>query len=94
MPGRVELTVVAAQFSDSAALDRATSQATALIQAKFPQRGLCITGNNTERCLSLMLQVDQDTPDAWLPQLAILLHAVGGPVESVVVGRFPDSDDA
>ena len=38
--------------------------------------------------MTLLLYVDDETPDAWLPQLKVLCDAVDGPIESVTVGPF------
>jgi hypothetical protein len=90
MVGRVEMKVVAPSFKDMDVLDAVTSRAADIIYADYLQGGPSVAGNTAERCMTLLLYVDDETPDAWLPQLKVLCAAVKGPIESVSIGQFVD----
>lgn len=86
--GQVEIKVVASQFADMDALDAATDRAATAIYADFQQGGPCVAGNTDDRAMTCLLWIDDETPEAWLPQLQVLVRAVEGPIESVSVEPF------
>lgn len=88
MKGRVEIKVVAPSFSEDDALTAAMDRAADVIYAVFQKGGPSIAGDTRERAMTCLFFVDDELPDAWLPQLEVLVRAVEGPIESVAVEPF------
>lgn len=88
MTGRVEIKVVAPAFSEMDALDKATDRAAEIIYALFPKGGPSVAGNTDDRAMTCLFYVDDELPDAWLPQLQVLVRAVEGPIDSVSIEPF------
>lgn len=90
MTGQVEIRVTAPGFADGEVLDRAINRAATTIYADFPQGGPCVAGSRLACALTCLLTIDDETPDAWLPQLHVLVRAVEGPIDSVTVEPFDE----
>lgn len=80
-------------FADGDALDRAINRAATTIYADFPQGGPCVAGSTLARSLTCLLSVDDETPEAWLPQLQVLVRAVEGPIDSVSIEPFEETSE-
>jgi hypothetical protein len=91
MTGQVELKVVAPGLRDMDVLSETTSRASNLIYPGFPKGGPVVAGDGREGSVSVLLSVDDETPEAWLPQLFALCSAVKVPIESVSVGKPSDT---
>ena len=89
--GQVELKVVAPGLRDMDVLSETTSRVSNLIYPAFPKGGPVVAGDGHEGSVSVLLSVDDEAPDAWLPQLFALCSAVKVPIESVTVGKPTDA---
>lgn len=91
MTGQVEIRVVASQFAEDDALTAAMDRAADVVYAVFPKGGPSIAGNTDERAMTCLFYVDDELPDAWLPQLQVLVRAVEGPIDSVSIKPFVEA---
>jgi hypothetical protein len=88
MTGQVEIEVTAARLRTSAALGAALQRACSVIYTDFMKGGPCVAGDIRRGTLSVLLSVDSEDAQEWLPQLRVLCSAVDGPIDRVTVGPF------
>jgi hypothetical protein len=91
MTGQVEIKVTAPTLRDPAILDAAIDRAADVIYDGYPEGGPCVSGDLRSGELSLLLSVDIDKPEEWMPQLAVLVQAVGGSVGEVNITPFVEA---